>query len=306
MRVGDPVPENAGPRGGQGPGRRSMSTAQMLERAEQQLVLRQYSPKTRRAYMRVLRRFAAEVDGTEITGACVRAYLLKRIESDVSVGYHGQLVAALRFFCQHVLGRRDMAGEIPVPRRAKQLPAVLSVGEVKRLIAAFVNPKHRMMALLLYSAGLRVGELVKLRVNDLDLERGMIRVRGGKGRKDRYTLYSAQVADAIVAWRKLVPVLDPDGYVFVGFRPGRPITARTVQRVITLAAQDAGIRKRITPHTLRHSFATHLLEQGVDLRYIQELLGHASSRTTDIYTHVTNRNLIRIRSPLDTLLSDDG
>jgi integrase/recombinase XerD len=272
--------------------------AQLVERAREQLRLKRYSPATAHAYLKLIRRAIEDLSGRTLTSAVLTSYVAQRIGAGLSAGYHGQLVAALRFLCETVLGRPDLAAVLPTPRRAKSLPSVLGVAEVKCLLDAFVNPKHRLMALILYSAGVRVGELVRLRVADLDVERSLIRVRHGKGEKDRYTLYSTQLAETVVAYRRLYK---PDDYLFPGRRPDRPINTRTVQKVLAKAALRAGIEKKVTPHTLRHSFATHLLEQGVDMRYIQELLGHESSRTTEIYTHVTQPALLRIRSPLDIL-----
>jgi site-specific recombinase XerD len=150
----------------------------------------------------------------------------------------------------------------------------------------------------MYSAGLRVSEVVRLRPEDLDIDRGMIRVRRGKGAKERYTLLSARVVDAIRIYLAAFPSRP---WLFPGARPDRHYTTRSVQKIVHRAAQRAGIGKHVTPHTFRHSFATHLLESGTDLRYIQELLGHSSSRTTEIYTHVTTTRLASIRSPLDEL-----
>jgi integrase/recombinase XerD len=153
--------------------------------------------------------------------------------------------------------------------------------------------------MLLYSSGLRVSELVRLRSEDLDSDRGLIRVRAGKGRKDRYTLLSDRAAEEIEIHRRFQG--DEVPWVFPGGHDGRPITVRTVQKVVARIGERAGIRKKVTPHVLRHSFATHLLETGTDIRYIQELLGHASTKTTQIYTHVSRKDLARIRNPLDHL-----
>lgn len=272
--------------------------ADQLTAVERELKLRQYSPRTRRAYLKVLRRFLHTLGPGDIDADRLRGYLLTFVERDISAGYHSQLVAALRFFCEHVLHNRSLAGAIPSPKRPRALPAVLSTAEVRRLFDALGNPKHRVMALLLYSAGMRVSELTRLRVADLDADRELIRIRRGKGNKDRYTLYSRTAAAAVRSYRELYL---PTVWVFPGPRADRPISARTVQKVLSKAAVRAGIEKRVTPHTLRHSFATHLLEQGIDLRHIQELLGHASLETTQIYTHVTRHDLARVRSPLDTL-----
>jgi site-specific recombinase XerD len=150
----------------------------------------------------------------------------------------------------------------------------------------------------MYSAGLRVSEVVRLRIEDVDPERGMLRVRRGKGAKDRYTLLSAR---ALTVLRIYLAAFPTKAWLFPGARPEHHYSARAVQKIVRRAAERAGLDKRVTPHTLRHSFATHLLESGTDIRYIQELLGHTSSRTTQIYTHVSRTHLATIRSPLDTL-----
>lgn len=286
------------------PGRRSRRVVLTPEResqlaaAEQELKLRRYSPRTCRAYLKLLRRFLADIPPGPLEADTMRAYLLGFVERGASVAYHGQLRAVLRFFATHVLRDPSLADGLPSPRRERSMPTVLAVSEVKRLFGALANPKHRLMAFLLYSSGIRVGELVRLRVADLDSERHLVHVRRGKGGKDRYTLYSDAAVQAV---ERYVAFAQPDDWLFAGARGGRPISARSVQKVIAAAGRRAGIRRRVTPHTLRHSFATHLLEQGVDVRYIQELLGHASPTTTQIYTHVTRRDLVRIRSPLDVL-----
>jgi integrase/recombinase XerD len=276
----------------------SPERAAHLEEVERELKLRQYSPRTRRAYVKLLRRFLRDLPAGEITAESIRAHLVSFVDRGISPGYHGQFVAALRFFCAHVLDDRRLVDAVPSPKRDRTLPSVLSMDEVRRLFAALSNPKHQLMALLLYSSGLRVGELVRLRSADLDVDRRMVRVRRGKGGKDRYTLYAEAAAGAVAHYRALY---QPEHYLFPGSDAGRPITSRTVQKVISAAAKRADIAKRVTPHTLRHSFATHLLEHGVDVRHIQELLGHASLTTTQIYTHVVARDLIQIRSPLDMM-----
>ncbi|HUF49576.1 MAG TPA: tyrosine-type recombinase/integrase [Longimicrobiales bacterium] len=272
--------------------------ASQLAEVERQLKLRRYSPRTRRAYLKLIRRFLREVPAGPIDAVAACAHVLHHVDHDISTGYHGQMVAAIRFFAIHVLHDRALAEGIPSPKRSRSLPGVLSTQEVRRLFDALGNPKHRLMALVLYSAGLRVSELVRLRVAELDADRGQIRVRRGKGGKDRYTLYANMAAAAVAAYRA---AFRPTDYLFPGARPDRPISTRSVQKVIGRAARRAGIEKRVTPHTLRHSFATHLLERGIDLRYIQELLGHEDLSTTQIYTHVVRRDLMRIDSPLDTL-----
>jgi site-specific recombinase XerD len=216
-----------------------------------------------------------------------------------SRSYHNEVVSALRFMCESVLETPLLALRIPRPRTERQrLPEVLSPDEVARTLAGARNPKHRALLMLLYSAGLRVGEVVRLRPSDLDRERGLLRIRKGKGSKDRYTLLAQRAVDAVRIYLDAYPT---ERWLFPGSDPERHLTARSVQRVVKRAARAAGIAKDVTTHTLRHSFATHLLEAGINLRVIQELLGHQSARTTQIYTHVSKSNLEAVRSPLDNL-----
>jgi len=179
---------------------------------------------------------------------------------------------------------------------------VLSKEEVKRILDVTTNIKHKAILMLMYSGGLRVGELVKLKPEDMDAERGVIHIRGSKGRKDRYTILSKS---ALVVLRKYYAHYNSKKWLFEGARPGRHISTRTVQAIFKYACEKAGIKKEVSAHSLRHSFATHLLESGVDLRYIQEILGHKSSKTTEIYTHVSKASIARIRSPLDTILEEE-
>jgi integrase/recombinase XerD len=248
--------------------------------------------------VKLLRRFLLDLPPGPITTTKLRNYVEQFVDRGISAGYHGQFVAALRFFCGHVLRDRGLVAAVPSPKRQRSLPAVLSMSETRRLFGALVNPKHRLMALLLYSSGLRVSELLRLRAEDLDMDRRLVRVRRGKGGKDRYTVYSEAAADDVAHYRALYA---PQHYLFPGARPDRPMSSRSVQHVIAAAAKRAGIEKRVTPHTLRHSFATHLLEHGIDVRHIQELLGHASLATTQLYTHVAQRDALHIRSPLDLM-----
>ncbi len=174
---------------------------------------------------------------------------------------------------------------------------------IARLLDAVENLKHRAIILLTYSGGLRLGEVVRLKVEDIDLDRKLVHVRQGKHRKDRYTMLSAVAQKAVQDYRRQYP---PETWLFPGARPGRHLTERSVQKAFDRTCKKANINKRISIHTLRHSFATHLLERGTDLRYIQVLLGHASPKTTQIYTRVTNRDLAKIQSPLDALMEERG
>jgi len=171
---------------------------------------------------------------------------------------------------------------------------------VLRIFEAISNLKHRALLMMVYSAGLRVGEVVRLQVEDVDSERRLLHVGQGKGRKDRYVMLSEVALETLRDyWR----AYRPRKWLFPGQREGRHLHERTVEKILKQACRKAGIRKDVSVHTLRHSFATHLLEAGIDLRYIQEMLGHKSSKTTEIYTHVSKRNIATIHSPLDGIMA---
>jgi site-specific recombinase XerD len=180
---------------------------------------------------------------------------------------------------------------------------VLTKQEVSRILSAVSNIKHRVILMIVYSAGLRVSEVVKLKVEDIDSQRKLIHIKGAKGRKDRYTLLSDM---ALQALRQYYTEYRPQGWIFPGAKAGRHVATRTVQAIFEQAKKEARIKKDVSVHCLRHSFATHLLESGVDLRYIQELLGHKSSKTTEIYTHVSTASLGAIKNPLDSLFKEGG
>jgi len=273
-----------------------------MAEASRMMVLLGFSPKTRKVYRGQIRRFARScgVGPGDVRGAEVAEYLRYLVEErGVSRSYHSQALSALRFLFIRVLRRAMVVEDIPRPRRSRRLPFVLSRDEVRRLVKAGRSPYERAVVMLLYSTGMRISELVRTRVVDLDPDRGMIRVRQGKGAKDRYTLLSDRAVDAIREHLRYCP--EGAVWIFPGANEGRPITTRSVQKTIARMGEAAGIRKKVTPHVMRHSFATHLLEAGTDIRYIQKLLGHSSTRTTEIYTHVSSRDLARIRNPLDAL-----
>ncbi|MDY7080743.1 MAG: tyrosine-type recombinase/integrase [Chloroflexota bacterium] len=274
---------------------------------ENELTLRRYSPRTHEAYLGHLRRFlnhfgrAAET----LTGDELREYFLDLVHSGISHSYQNQAISAVKFLYRHVLRRPEVLDDLPRPvRKKKQLPAVLNRDEVRRFFEAVDNLKHRAVLLVIYAGGLRVSEAARLKVSDVDGERKQVFVRSGKGGKDRYTVIGEAALEAL---REYWRVYRPHDWLFPGSRPDAHISPRTIQTVFKQARDEAGIRKDATVHTLRHSFATHLLEDGVDLRYIQELLGHEDVRTTQRYTHVSNRRIGRVRSPVDDLtLKEEG
>lgn len=281
----------------------------LLSRCEEEMRLLGRSPKTRRLYLGHLRRFYSARGGShpKATEDECRRWLLGLMDEGKSHSYVSQALSAIKFVHRQVLHCSSPVARIPRPKKGKYLPTVLGRSEVKRLLDAIKDPKHRAVVMVLYSAGLRIGEALRLRVQDIDSERGLIFVRDGKGRKDRMVMLAQVTLDELRSYARLER---PHHWLFPGERRDRHMHPRSIQRAVGIAANAAGIRKKVTPHTLRHSFATHLLEEGTDLRYIQRLLGHKKSTTTEIYTHVADRDLSRIRSPADTLLGggeeDDG
>lgn len=220
------------------------------------------------------------------------------IERKVSVAYQNQSINAIKFFYERALGGQRKVYRIDRPQADKLLPVVLSEEEVAAILNATPNLKHKAILMTIYSAGLRVGEAVRLCLSDIDSKRMQIRVVQSKGRKDRYTLLSKKTLEVLRAY---FVAYHPKHWLFEG-PDGGPYSDRSIQSIMRSSVKRAGIIKAATVHTLRHSFATHLLEQGVDIRYIQSLLGHASTTTTEIYTHVTTKGFDQIISPLDRLM----
>jgi len=283
----------------------------LLKRMDEEMVLRGFTRDTRRVYLAHVRRFyqgrgrrAGRDEANPVAGGDeVRRWLLFLLRTGRSHSYTNQALSALRFLHRAVLNAPAPVSGIPRAKQKKTLPKVLSEEEVRKFLAALKNPKHRAIAFVLYSAGLRVSEVARLKVTDIDSDRGQIHVRQGKGRKDRYVMLSPVLLNVL---REYARVERPYDWLFpAGHRRDRHITTRTIQREVTHAAVRAGINKRVTPHVLRHSFATHLLEAGTDLRYIQELLGHTKISTTVRYTHIARREARRITSPVDRLFEGD-
>ncbi|MCX6280897.1 MAG: tyrosine-type recombinase/integrase [Bacteroidetes bacterium] len=265
------------------------------------MVVKQYSAKTIETYssmFRLFNKYYKERNIRSLTDEDIREYLIFLIEKKkVSASYQNQAINAIKYYYEKVLGRETKTYYLSRPKAATRYPTVLSEEEVIMIIRKIDNLKHRVIIALIYSAGLRIGEAVNLRLEDIDSQRGYIMVRAGKGKKDRRTLLSMSILDQL---RLYYQVYRPKKWLFEG-PGGSQYSDESIQSVFRRAVERAGIRKRVTVHTLRHSFATHLLERGVNLRYIQSLLGHSSTKTTEIYTHVTNKGLLDIKSPLDNL-----
>jgi len=272
---------------------------------QKELSIRKYSRRTIRSYIRINRDFLlfAGKRPEEITNEDVKEYLYYAVnQKKVAASTLNIIINALKFYYGEVL-KKDFIFEVKRPKKDRKLPVVLSKEEVKKILNATSNIKHKAILMLMYSGGLRVGEIIRLRSEDIDLNRKLIHIRASKGRKDRYTLLSDVALQTLREhWKKE----KHRKWLFPSWNKERHITARTVQKIFQNACKKAGIKKNVSVHSLRHSFATHLLESGIDLRYIQELLGHKSSKTTEIYTHVSTKNLSAIKNPLDSLLAGGG
>ena len=263
--------------------------------------LRNLAPRTIKAYVSRVGTFARHFGRSpEALGPDdVRAYLLHLVqEKHVSWTVYNQTVAALRFLYEVTLERPGVLQRIRCPRQPKRLPVVLSLEETARFFAAILGLKHRAILMTAYAAGLRISEVVALRLEDIDSQRMVLRVRQGKGRRDRNVMPSPRLLALLRDYWRLAR---PADWLFPGDVPGRPITAGSVHGICAQAARAAGLGKHVTVHTLRHSFATHLLEAGTDIRTIQVLLGHRNLKTTAIYTHVSPTAVEATRSPLDRL-----
>jgi site-specific recombinase XerD len=276
-----------------------------FEELQRELISRKYSSKTIKAYIHYnedLLRFAKK-SPVDVVEKDVKNYLFYLAdEKDSSASTLNIAINALNFYYGEIL-KKNFAYEIKRPKKDRKLPVVLNKEEVFKILSSVTNVKHRAILMITYSAGLRVSEVVRLKVEDIDTERKLIHVRSAKGRKDRYTLLSEVTAETLNLYLKSY---QPKKWLFPGKDENSHLTVRSAEKIFDNAVRGAGITKDVSVHSLRHSFATHLLESGVDLRYIQELLGHKSSKTTEIYTHVSNKNLSRIQSPLDLIMKKEA
>jgi integrase/recombinase XerD len=275
----------------------------LRQRMIEDMRIRNYSPKTIRDYVRHVAGFARYFGKSpdQLGPGHIHGYQVHLLEKKTSWSNFNNVVCALRLFYRVTLKKDWMIKHLPYGKRPKTLPVVLSKEEVLRLFAAMHNLSHRIILMTAYSAGLRASEVARLQVKDIDCGRMLIRVRQGKGQKDRYVMLSATLLEVLGGYAKLA---QPTDWLFPGERAGHYISPRTLNRACKAAAEAAGIQKRITTHTLRHCFATHLLESGIDIRTIQKLLGHAKLETTSRYTHVSDAKIRSTPSPLDLLATD--
>jgi site-specific recombinase XerD len=272
-------------------------------KVREELLLRNYSHKTIKSYSSCLRAFVnyfKPVHPRNISNEQIRKFLLFLIEEKKwQASTINQMFNALRFLYVELYKLPFIIDSIPRPKKQKKLPDILSQEEVINIFNSVDNLKHKTLLMLIYSAGLRVGEAVRIKIGDIDSIRKLIHIRQAKGKKDRYTLLSDTVLEML---RKYYKQYKPKDYLFEGGNGRIHLAERSIQNVFQRAIVNINIKKKVTVHTLRHSFATHLLEAGIDLRYIQELLGHSSSKTTEIYTHVSKKSISEIINPLDKAL----
>ena len=278
----------------------------LRQRMVDDMTLRKLNEKTQTCYLRAVARFAAWFGHSpdRATAEDLRRYQLHLVESHVSAMTVNATITGLKFFFQTTLDRPDALAKMSPVHVPQKLPVVLSREEAARLIACAGNEKYQAALSVAYGAGLRASEVVGLRVADIDSQRMCLRVDQGKGRKDRYAMLSPILLERLRAWWKHAhakgKMLD-GGWLFPGMNPINPLSPRQLNRAVRAAAAEAQIGKRVSMHTLRHSFATHLLERKVDVRVIQVLLGHKKLETTAIYTHVATEVLSEVISPIETL-----
>lgn len=277
-------------------------TEQVISRLHRRMIedmtIRKFAPKTQHDYLQRVKNFAAFLGRSPDTASFedVRRYQLHLTKSGVGVPTVNQAVSTLRFFFRTTLKRHDILEHTHFIREPRKLPVVLSPEEVARLLDAAPGLKYKAALSVAYGAGLRANEVISLKVSDIDSTRMVIRVEQGKGRKDRYVMLSPHLLTLLRAWWKAAR---PQGWLFPGRDRVQPMTTRQLNRACHAAAQMAEIDKRVSLHTLRHSFATHLLEQNIDVRVIQVLLGHAKLDTTALYTRVATKTISEVISPLD-------
>jgi len=267
-----------------------------IVKLKQEMILRNFSQKTTKSYLYYISNGLKYANKSPriIKSEDIRNYL-EYLAKSKSVATLNIAYSALKFYFEKILGRKFFIS-IPRAKQNKKLPVVLSKNEIKRMIGVMSNPKHKFLIQFLYATGLRVSEVVKVKMSDIDLDRKLVLVNQGKGRKDRYTLLADSLVNII---RKQKKLKEKGAYLFTSRDGKSHWQVMSAQKVVKAAANKAGIDKNVSVHTLRHSFATHLLEQGTDIRYIQELLGHSRLETTQIYTKVSQKNLSEINNPLD-------
>lgn len=275
-----------------------------LDAFRSKLVARRYASSTVESYLSLIKKLVSFLDKAPHE---ISQQELHRFECDYlkkhsySISTHRQFAGALKLYLELYPNSDIEVTSINMPRKDQRLPVVLSQDEIRRILIGIHNLKHRSLLALIYSAGLRIGEALSLRVSDIDFERGQIRIQNAKRRKWRYVGLAKSMT---IMLDNYMGAYAPSDYLFEG-QHGGSYNANSVRKILHRACKRAKIKKHVTPHTLRHSYATHLLESGIDLRYVQELLGHAKPETTMLYTHITRKQLIGIPSPFDSLIEGE-
>lgn len=263
---------------------------------------RRYSDRTRETYLALIKSFLIFFQNKPLNDVTNQDVVIFNhqliIKKQYSISYQRQMVSALKLFYKQIENKKLVIDKLERPRKEKKLPAIFSKEEVERIIISIINEKHRIMISLIYSAGLRISELLNLVPSDIDSKRMVIHIRCAKGRKDRFVPLSEKIVDSL---RDYYRRYRPKTYLFEG-QPAKKYSATSCRNILKKSMLRVGITKNASLHTLRHSYATHLLESGTDIRYIQELLGHNNSKTTEIYTHVSRKKLVGIKSPFDSLI----
>jgi integrase/recombinase XerD len=272
----------------------------LRRRMIEDMTIRKLAPKTQQGYIRTIKNLAAFLGRSPDTTSLeeVRRFQLSLAETGAQPPILNHTVSALRFFFRVTLKRHDIIEHTTFIREPRKLPVVLSPEEVARLLNAAPGLKYKAALSVAYGAGLRAAEVVSLKVCDIDSRRMIVRVEQGKGHKDRNVMLSPSLLDLLRAWWRAAR---PRGWLFPGRNPVQPMTTRQLNRACHAAAEAAGIAKNVSPHTLRHSFATHLLEQNTDIRVIQVLLGHAKLENTALYTRVATKTISQVVSPLERI-----
>ena len=264
----------------------------LMERLKRELEIRNFSKKTVKGYLYSVEKFLDFSKGNGLNEDSVKNYVQKKLNEKNPSSVRKDLFA-IKFFFENVLKQKL---RIPNPKKNNPLPEILTIEEIRKMIAFTQNIKHKLIIKLLYGCGLRVSEIVDLKKQDLNFEEGLIHLRLAKGRKDRFV----KIPESLKEELKNYSALSSLDVLFVSSRGGK-LTKDTIQKIVQNSARKAQIKKRVYPHLLRHSFATHLLESGTDLRIIQKLLGHSDIKTTQIYTQISQANIRNIKSPLDSL-----
>lgn len=272
----------------------------LRDQMEMDMRLRRFSPKTIACYLACMKGVAKHFrkSPAELGDEEIRAYLHYLMEErKVSQSVLVQTYSALKFFFEKTLQKQWNAFRIPRCKQRRKVPGVLTREEVESILSVTKNLKHRAILMTIYSAGLRIGEATRLKVSDIDSGRMMLRVNEGKGLKDRYTLLGERNLEMLRRYWKTYRPLE---WLFPGRNASGPVSISAIQRVFKTSLEKAGIKKKASVHTLRHCFATHLLDSGTDLYYIQRLLGHKSAGTTSVYLHITGKDIGKIKSPIDS------